>query len=207
MNSHPKFHKMLLFVLPLLLVLLSIIYIDKLSKVNAAAYRVPTEQYQCGIPVEIGPNFFFDASENPEGYEVTVLSFDLLSKSEYEKVHGVSLESLNIEVGDYLFDVEITFKNVSNYTNGHIYLRKYSLFSGALELPINYDVLSLVNPELAKVSGFSLDPAAEVTLNLPFTAMEATLLSNASLVNHFMQNRTFYLCISEFPIRKIVELL
>lgn len=197
-------NKLLLFII-LFLFILSI-YINRVLEVNNVAYKVATEQYQCGIPVAIGSNFFFDASEDPEGYEVTVLSSDLLSRSEYEKVHGVSLETLNVEIGDYLFDVRVSFKNVNNYSNGHIFLRKYSLYSGALELPINYDILNLINPKLSQLSGFSLEPEAELTVQLPFTAMEAASLSNSVLINDKMQNEKFYLCISEFPIRKIIEL-
>lgn len=194
----------------LLAVILLGLWTWKVYSVNAnLKYRPQTETYVTGEMVALGDNYFYDTKEDPDGYYVRVDSADVYHYEDFAKEIGLETDdyyykSTAIDPNSYVYVLNVTFKNDDN-ENGVIRFGCFSLLDESLMLRVDHTLWNQMEPEWAGYDMLKLKQYSEATLRIPFTV---NMYSSQYTYRWAMQNireDTFWLCISHFPVRKLIE--
>jgi len=176
---------------------------------NQTPFQVPTEYYAKGDLVDIGRNFFDMADENPEGYKLQVQNAGVMTFSAMLEELGEDEEAVALVDADgyprpeYVYDVTLRIVNSGN-TAGYVLLSRYMLTDKALTLDMNYDLWELLYPEQPGLVALTLDPDSEITIRVPFTASPRNQRKFNNLTNQRISTGEFAMCISEYPVRKML---
>lgn len=177
--------------------------------VNNRKIDQKTEQYSMGETVEIGPNFFVDASENPEGYSIRVNDARVVELEPYVAQLGGDIENFvygdNSKPAKYTYLLDVTIRNTGN-KDGGIIAQNYALYHDALKIPTDYVLWGLMDPEFPGTFGFSLQENTELDLTIPFTPMPIDIALNGKEVEKRMLLDDFDFVVSEFPITKMIKI-
>lgn len=205
MGQIERHHKMVSFASFAILIILLVVWFIKFKDTNTLKYK-PVIEYYSGT-VDIGNNFFFDADENPDGYSLKVESAKAIKYQDFLDFYNIKVSSEDeyYTKPEYVYDLEITVTNNYN-TDGYIFAGKYCLYNNSLQLPINHELWNLIAPEIDGYQVFKVKKGTHITVHLPFTAMPADQLTNSKEVTRRILNEEFYLCISEFPVTKMLSL-
>lgn len=177
--------------------------------VNHRKIDQKTEQYSMGETVEIGPNFFVDAAENPDGYSIRVNDARVVELELYVTQLGGDIQ--NFVYGDgskpakYTYLLDVTIRNTGN-KDGGIIAQNYALYHDALKIPTDYVLWGLIDPEFPGTFGFSLQENTELDLTIPFTPMPIDTVLNGEEVERRMLADDFNFVVSEFPITKMIKI-
>lgn len=167
------------------------------------------ELYAMGETVDIGKNFFTDASKAPDGYSIRVNSAELADYEELLAEYGVTMDELwyseRHPAPQYTYLVNVTIRNEDNET-GAIMAWDYAIYDRALKIPADIYLWGLMDENYFGEPGFRLQTNSELTITIPFTPMPIDTGTNLEEVTRRMESETFYFGISEFPVRKMIEL-
>ena len=81
----------------------------------------------------------------------------------------------------------------------------FALYNGAVQLPLDFEIWNLIDESIDGNMVLKLRKDSEVTLTLPFTAQVSDEEVNSDKLNHRIENDTFEFVVSDFPIRKLIE--
>ncbi len=175
---------------------------------NEMAYKQQIETFHVGEMVGIGENFYLDAGENLDGYAVRVNGTELVDYQEYIELHGGVLNEENFSdeypTPDYICLLHLTLKNNGN-TDGSIPLLNYSLYDKSLNLSVDFETLELIDANFDGIPFIRLREDTEADVTIPFIPSSYDMGVNRDKVNQMIENDKFYLPISYFPIRKVIE--
>lgn len=174
-------------------------------------YQIPDRIYQEGEIVPLSSNYFVSPDENPDGYSVEVNSAKLLTYQQLFDQYDLNsqdysrLDEYGNMKSNYVYDVEITISNTDN-TSGYIFFGRYLLIDKSLTLFFDSTIQALVYPEFAEIGSLKLEPGVSKTLHFFFTPSIGAIQKNAQKVEKMLAEDVFYLCVSEFPNRLLIEL-
>lgn len=178
----------------------------KCYKVNSKAYRQKTEYYAAGDMVELDGNFFFDANENTQGYSIKVNSMEIVDYIELFHEYGreVSVPN-NYPIADSIILLNVTVKNNGN-TDGCLPFSGFSIFHDSLQIPIDFEILNMIDPKIDGNTALKLKTDSEVSLTFPFSSMPLDEAICPEKISKILKNEELILCVCEFPTRKIIFL-
>lgn len=167
------------------------------------------ELYAMGETVDIGKNFFTSASNAPDGYSIRVNSAELADYEDILAEYGVTMDELwyseRHPAPQYTYLVNVTIRNEDNET-GAMMAWDYAIYDRALKIPADIYLWGLMDENYSGEPGFRLRTNSELTITIPFTPMPVDTGTNLAEVTRRMESETFYFGISEFPVRKMIEL-
>lgn len=167
------------------------------------------ERYSMGETVDIGKNFFADSSEDPSGYTIRVNGVELADYEDLLASCGVTAADLCYTEGfpapQYTFLVNVTICNKENET-GAIMALNYALYNQALKIPVDYYLWGLMDNTFPGEPGFRLQRNSEMNITIPFTPMPSDTGINNEEITRRMESEGFYFCVSEFPVRKQIQI-
>lgn len=166
------------------------------------------ETYSMGETVEIGKNFFADSVENPSGYTIQVNSVELANYEEFLiSVGGDPADSYFTNgFPQYTYLVNVTIRNKENET-GAIMALNYALCNQALKIPVDYYLWGLIDENFTGEPGFRLRTNSEMDITIPFTPDPLDTTANNEEIRRRMESEEFYFCVSEFPVRKQIQII
>lgn len=192
-----------------LIVVLGLIFLWAFAFYETDKNKIPQDvaYYKMGDTVDIGNNFFFDAAEAANGYSFRINSAEIVDYVDFLEKNGGTLDQeiyLDGCIPKYTYLLNVTIKNDGN-TDGVLYVRPYSIFSKSLKIPIDNMLWQLIDENYEGWPTMKLVENTEVTLTLPFTPEQQDIRFNSKQLEKRMLNDTFYFCISEFPVRQLIE--
>ena len=167
------------------------------------------ETYYVGETVDIGKNFFADSAEDPSGYTIRVNSAELVNYEDFLSSNGGNVADLYFSSGypapKYTYLVNVTICNEGNET-GAIMALNYALYNQSLKIPVDYYLWGLMDENFSGEPGFRLRTNSEMNITIPFTPMTSDTGINNEKITQRMESEEFYFCISEFPVRKQIQI-
>lgn len=167
------------------------------------------ETYSMGETVDIGKNFFSDSVEDPGGYTIRVNSAELVSYEDLLASCGIDPVDLGfsgeVPVPQYTYMVNVTISNEDNET-GAIMVLNYALHNQSLKIPVDYYLWGLMDKSFSGEPGFRLQTNSEKNVMIPFTPMALDTRTNNEEITRRMESETFFFCVSEFPVRKQIQI-
>lgn len=166
--------------------------------------------YPAGESVPFGENFFWSDSENSNGYTITVDSSQVRNVREFLEEKGASWEEVYPETEETLppservYLVTATVANESN-EEGMVQFGNFALTSGSILLQLDGTLNNLSSPELANAGSFVLAVGKSRTFTFDFTPDSATVAAGAETLYRRMETGDFYLCISQVPERRLIQ--
>lgn len=155
-----------------------------------------------GTEVPMEKDFFYDATEDMDGYTVEVLGAELLTLEDFlERYHtGDQSEALG-NFTDYIYSVRVSISNKDNDFTGEkgIALGLYYLKGTDYVLSLEDMCYQFANPNMPGTS-FSLQKGTSMELVLPFNVM-----STQTSPKHILDDPP-KLQISLYPHQKLLEL-
>ena len=192
------------------IVLFLIVWAFAVWNINATAEKPIVETYSMQDTVAYGENYFRRSDNIIDGYTVTVLSAEIVPYEEYAQKHGITPpERMTDETGnflyrpEYVYDVEVRFSNTDN-EEGTVDMFDTLLVNGdALMLRVDADLWDCMYPQLAGSYSFRLRPNTEMVFHLPFV-VEAVYSERYPMER--VQKEKMSLVISQYPVKKVIEL-
>lgn len=186
----------------LVVIILLTVWAVKFYSVNEQAFRQEIQYYSIGETVELENNFFFDSQEHTDGYSICVNSAKLADYTKLMEKYG---EPINGEfIPKYVCLLNITVKNVGN-TNGYFNALGFSLYDGALQIPVDFEVWNVIDESIDGNIILKLRENTEETLTLPFTVQTLDESVDAREVYRRLENDTFNFVVCDFPVRKLIK--
>lgn len=176
-------------------------------RINKNAEKQKSEFYTMGEEVKLENNFFFDVLEHTDGYTVCVDRFTLKEYESYITENG-GLEEDFLEYdghSKYVCLVDLTVKNSEN-ADGYINTMGMILYYGSLQLSIDYTVWNLIDKNIDGNYILKLRENSEATITIPFTSQQLDEYMDADRLNQILEKNVLRLVLTEYPVRKIVEI-
>lgn len=186
-------------IISVLSVVLVIVYAIRVYHINSATYYPIIQKYQVGEEVPIEDDFFNTSNENMNGYSVTVLGTELLTKDEFRKKYNAFDKNI-LEFSDYVYLVRVRFRNATNKLgeNAGINLRQYIIQNLSYINYIERDAYSYVND--FDVLSFSLRYDSDKEVVIPFGIYNGHIDVEKFITGHPE------LVVSLYPHKKIIKL-
>ncbi len=176
-------------------------------RINQDKISPQVEMFSLGDTVNLEENFFSDATENPNGYSITVNSAELVEYVPFLESFGITTKDFGYTEGypapEYTYLLHVTVANTDN-TEGALMAINYALYDKALKIPVDYSLWSLMDEGFPGEAGFRLRENSQVDITIPFTPMSLDTAIDNEKLSKRMENSDFYFCVSEFPVRKMV---
>lgn len=204
-----KFNRILLIISAVILAVTIVLWIVQFNITNSRAIPQLVEYYEPGEYVEIGDNFFFDATEHMNGYSIKVNSAKLYDYEKYliDNGHNELLETLKKNGRDhseYLVMLDVNIKNEDNKT-GKVMVRKFTLYNNALYLMSDFEVWCEIDPYFKGYSSLMFQADTENKMHIPFTPSDYDFNTAGDEIERRLLEEDFYFCICEFPVRKMIR--
>lgn len=167
--------------------------------------------FQAGEAVPFGENFFWSNSENPNGYLIQVDSAEVKNVREFLEEKGSSWEDVfptaqdSLPPSEYMYLVTATVTNESNEA-GAVQFANFVMTSGSILLQLDETLNNFSAPELENAGSFTLPMGKSRTFTFAFTPDIAAVAADAAGLYRFMESRTFFLCISQVPERRLIRI-
>ena len=178
--------------------------------INATAEKPIVETYSMQDTVAYGENYFRRSDNIIDGYTVTVLSAEIVPYEEYAQKQGITPpERMTDETGnflyrpEYVYDVEVRFSNTNNEEGTVDMFDTLLVNDDALMLRVDADLWDCMYPQLAGSYSFRLRPNTEMVFHLPFV-VEAVYSERYPMER--VQKEKMSLVISQYPVKKVIEL-
>ncbi len=192
------------------IVLFLIVWAFAVWNINATAEKPIVETYSMQDTVAYGENYFRRSDNIIDGYTVTVLSAEIVPYEEYAQKQGITPpERMTDETGnflyrpEYVYDVEVRFSNTDNESGAIDMFDTLLVNDDALMLRVDADLWDCMYPQLAGSYSFRLRPNTEMVFHLPFV-VEAVYSERYSMER--VQKEKMSLVISQYPVKKVIEL-
>ena len=192
------------------IVLFLIVWAFAVWNINATAEKPIVETYSMQDTVAYGENYFRRSDNIIDGYTVTVLSAEIVPYEEYAQKQGITPpERMTDETGnflyrpEYVYDVEVRFSNTDNEEGTVDMFDTLLVNDDALMLRVDADLWDCMYPKLAGSYSFRLHPNTEMVFHLPFV-VEAVYSERYPMER--VQKEKMSLVISQYPVKKVIEL-
>lgn len=192
------------------IVLFLIVWAFAVWNINATAEKPIVETYSMQDTVAYGENYFRRSDNIIDGYTVTVLSAEIVPYEEYAQKQGITPpERMTDETGnflyrpEYVYDVEVRFSNTDNEEGTVDMFDTLLVNDDALMLRVDADLWDCMYPQLAGSYSFRLRPNTEMVFHLPFV-VEAVYSERYPMER--VQEEKMSLVISQYPVKKVIEL-
>lgn len=192
------------------IVLFLIVWAFAVWNINATAEKPIVETYSMQDTVAYGENYFRRSDNIVDGYTVTVLSAEIVPYEEYAQKQGITPpERMTDETGnflyrpEYVYDVEVRFSNTDNEEGTVDMFDTLLVNDDALMLRVDADLWDCMYPQLAGSYSFRLRPNTEMVFHLPFV-VEAVYSERYPMER--VQKEKMSLVISQYPVKKVIEL-
>ena len=192
------------------IVLFLIVWAFAVWNINATAEKPIVETYSMQDTVSYGENYFRRSDNIIDGYTVTVLSAEIVPYEEYAQKQGITPpERMTDETGnllyrpEYVYDVEVRFSNTDNEEGTVDMFDTLLVNDDALMLRVDADLWDCMYPQLAGSYSFRLHPNTEMVFHLPFV-VEAVYSERYPVER--VQKEKMSLVISQYPVKKVIEL-
>ncbi len=192
------------------IVLFLIVWAFAVWNINATAEKPIVETYSMQDTVAYGKNYFRRSDNIIDGYTVTVLSAEIVPYEEYAQKQGITPpERMTDETGnflyrpEYVYDVEVRFSNTDNEEGTVDMFDTLLVNDDALMLRVDADLWDCMYPQLAGSYSFRLRPNTEMVFHLPFV-VEAVYSERYPMER--VQKEKMSLVISQYPVKKVIEL-
>ena len=192
------------------IVLFLIVWAFAVWNINATAEKPIVETYSMQDTVAYGENYFRRSDNIIDGYTVTVLSAEIVPYEEYAQKQGITPpERMTDETGnflyrpEYVYDVEVRFSNTDNEEGTVDMFDTLLVNDDALMLRVDADLWDCMYPQLAGSYSFRLRPNTEMVFHLPFV-VEAVYGERYPMER--VQKEKMSLVISQYPVKKVIEL-
>lgn len=193
-----------------LIALLLAVWAFAVWKTNAKAEKPTVETYSMQDTVAYGKDYFRRSDNILDGYTVTVLSAEIVPYEEYAQKQEITLpERITDEAGnflyrpEYVYDVEVRFSNTDNESGAIDMFDTLLVNDDALMLRVDADLWDCMYPQLAGSYSFRLRPHTEMVFHLPFV-VEAVYSERYPMER--VQKEKMSLVISQYPVKKVIEL-
>lgn len=193
-----------------LIALLLAVWAFAVWKTNAKAEKPTVEIYSMQDTVAYGKDYFRRSDNILDGYTVTVLSAEIVPYEEYAQKQEITLpERITDEAGnflyrpEYVYDVEVRFSNTDNESGAIDMFDTLLVNDDALMLRVDADLWDCMYPQLAGSYSFRLRPNTEMVFHLPFV-VEAVYSERYPMER--VQKEKMSLVISQYPVKKVIEL-
>lgn len=192
------------------IVLFLIVWAFAVWNINATAEKPIVETYSMQDTVAYGENYFRRSDNIIDGYTVTVLSAEIVPYEEYAQKQGITPPGrMTDETGnflyrpEYVYDVEVRFSNTDNEEGTVDMFDTLLVNDDALMLRVDADLWDCMYPQLAGSYSFRLRPNTEMVFHLPFV-VEAVYSERYPMER--VQKEKMSLVISQYPVKKVIEL-
>lgn len=192
------------------IVLFLIVWAFAVWNINATAEKPIVETYSMQDTVAYGENYFRRSDNIIDGYTVTVLSAEIVPYEEYAQKQGITPpERMTDETGnflyrpEYVYDVEVRFSNTDNEEGTVDMFDTLLVNDDALMLRVDADLWDCMYPQLAGSYSFRLRPNTEMVFHVPFV-VEAVYSERYPMER--VQKEKMSLVISQYPVKKVIEL-
>lgn len=192
------------------IVLFLIVWAFAVWNINATAEKPIVETYSMQDTVAYGKNYFRRSDNIIDGYTVTVLSAEIVPYEEYAQKQGITPpERMTDETGnflyrpEYVYDFEVRFSNTDNEEGTVDMFDTLLVNDDALMLRVDADLWDCMYPQLAGSYSFRLRPNTEMVFHLPFV-VEAVYSERYPMER--VQKEKMSLVISQYPVKKVIEL-
>ena len=158
------------------------------------------QMYEKGEEVPIGEDFFDYASEDMDGYTITVLDAELLPVGEFLQKNNAMDQAENLGLfTDYIYTVHISVANRHNPYTGEkgVALQQYVLHGTNYVLSLEDTCYQIANPDMPGTS-FSLKEGTDMEITLTFDVMSET-----TNIQHIV-NDSPKLLITQYPHKKMI---
>lgn len=208
LNKKQKIKKIIAVVGAVTMIIILILWAVKTINTNKLKIDASEKYYEMGEEVDIGDCFFTDAREKMQGYSVKVNSAELVDYEEILKKYGqtINLDNFNenYPAPKYAYLLNMTIKNTDNKDSG-VFVLPYALYNKSLQIPVDFDLWGYMDENFTGEPGLRLVENTEVTITIPFTPMPLNTGVDHEELEKRMENEPFYLCVSNFPERKLIE--
>lgn len=190
--------------------------IVRITYVNIKAERPDIREYEMGTEVFCGSNYYEKATEQLDGYSITVLSAKIVKTEDYLKEYNISDsvklptpgETLTAEnfVPEYIYDVEVNIRNTHN-TEGGINLYYTVLVSDDILMKVDEKVFGAMYPHLGGEYGFKLMENTDENIHLPFAPGPEYKLNNINFITpEVLASRRFHLNVTKYPLDQRINI-
>lgn len=180
--------------------------ITRIYWLNTHCIEIPkTTFYPSGRYVSMEENFFWDSTENRDGYEIMVNSAQIVTYKEFLSRYKNSFKK-NSEcfLPEYIVDVEVSIKNTNKKGENDIAgieLYKFTLAGKDILLKMSTELYNIANPDLDGITSFALRPQSEMVLHLPYI-----ITSDDRIEFNELRDKGLALEISYYPEKKVIKL-
>ncbi len=201
-------NKIILSVISVVLVLLFAVWGYMFTDTQKNKIQVTQEIYSMGEAVELGNNFHIDKKENSDGYVIRVNSLELVDYAELNEKYGVT--NFRYETGGkditskYAFLLNMTVTNKDNQ-DGYLFVMNYGLFNDSLKLDVDYSLWQAMDKNYDGAYSIRIYPGTSADINIVFIPNGDMILTDVEEVYKRMKNESFYFNLTDYPVRKIVE--
>ena len=203
-----KINRVIFISVTILIAALLVLWGIQYYNVNKNAIKQEIEYYEMGEFVEIGDNFYYSAGENLNGYSIRINSAKLEDYIEYVEKNGGEIREENYSadypVPKYIAVLDMTVKNEGN-TEGGVNTHYYWLYTDALCLSIDYEVLALVEEYFTGYVGFKIVEDTEADMTMTFASMGSDAGLDFDGLNKKLEENEFYFSVCEWPVRKVIK--
>lgn len=185
------------------ILILSIAWGIRFYSVNKDVDSPVIQVYEKGEEVPIENDFFSYASEDMDGYTVTVLDAELLPVVDFLQKYNAEDQTENLGIlTDYIYIVRISVANQYNPYNGEkgIALQQYVLHGTDYVLSLEDTCYQIANPDMPGTS-FSLKKGTNMEITLTFD-----VISKATSIQHILDDEP-KLMITQYPHQKMINIL
>lgn len=161
------------------------------------------QMYEKGEEVPIEEDFFDYASEDMDGYTITVLDAELLPVGEFLQKNNAMDQAENLGLfTDYIYTVHISVANRHNPYTGEkgVALQQYVLHGTNYVLSLEDTCYQIANPDMPGTS-FSLKEGTDMEITLTFDVMSET-----TGIQHILKDPP-KLVITQYPHQKMIRIL
>jgi len=192
-------------------VLLVLAWASRFVYLNLTTERQQIQTYAMGETVEYGDDFFYRSDEKRRGYKIVVHSAEKMSYEEFAEKQNLTLPpppSPGDEGYEYFFradivyDVRVTIINEGN-TQGNIDMFDTLLSSGKIRMRVDETLWDLLYPQLAGSYSFKARENTQMDFHFPFVLESKLAYDHCG--SAFLKSKSFQLSISQYPIKKIIE--
>lgn len=158
--------------------------------------------YSKGKEVPIGKDFFNYASEDMDGYTVTVLGAELLPVDDFLQKYNAENQAEDLGIfTDYIYTVRILVANRHNQYNGEkgVALQQYVLQGTDYVLSLEDTCYQIANSDMPGTS-FSLREGTSMEMLLTFD-----VISKITSIQHLLDDSP-KLMITQYPHQKMIDI-
>lgn len=199
-------------VLVTLSAVLLVLVISRIIWLNFSTSLSETIQiYEVGDTVDFDNCFFYSKSESAPGYSIEVISYEITSYEDFVTKNGAEIDYIPLVSEDgvmrpqYVFDVEARLINENN-TDSYLLADNFFIQYPNEILRVNYDLWSLVTPQLDGSISFKLRPNSDFVVHFPFVVNAEYFSFYEEEYTAMLERQNCYFVVTQYPIKKLVFL-